>query len=596
MKSFRKSLIQVLGFEILFKAFVLALVSPVLNLVIREMYSYYNVFRLSAGMLETTVFAVTVVIIAIVLVISIFIFNYFEISAILILIDKNVRGKKLGFNACLNLAFSNTLRQLHLKNWRAVLYFVVLIPFTGTGYLVSAFPRLAFPSAVLNYLERYAWGPALENLIYVLIILIAVGLVFIPVAMVLRQQNYQDAWKTDRYWFRMLPVKQSRTILTMFLTWAVCTDAVRVLMPIELLRNNDITISILRSQIFSQSYMNELILWICYTLLQTLIMIMFLYTLVNRLEMARILKPEIYRAGTLDANSFRKLGFKRRLMAGMVAVVFAVTFYTSIQKPLVHVPWVIGHRGTNTEVENSTTGVKAAAAQGADYAELDVHLSSDGEAIVVHDKNLRGLAKVDKNVGDLTLAEIKQLSVTQHGKTEKIPTLEEMIEAAQSTPEQIGLLIELKPDDGNDRELAEKVIEIVEKTGFQKKAIFMSFSLDSVRALSYAHPEWWIGHTAEAEGGQLDSAVWEYDVDFLALDESQITPQLLTLARENMIPIYVWTVTTESDARKYYDMGAEGVITNSPSQAKKARDDFLSSDTTTNYYYSGAGYPQELTE
>lgn len=87
-----------------------------------------------------------------------------------------------------------------------------------------------------------------------------------------------------------------------------------------------------------------------------------------------------------------------------------------------------------------------------------------------------------------------------------------------------------------------------------------------MQTLQKAHPEWWIGYTAYGTAGQLDESIWDYDVDFLALEETDIRyvccrwPDRIRLCQA----IRVWTVESESSALKYYEMGADGVITNEP--------------------------------
>ena len=47
-----------------------------------------------------------------------------------------------------------------------------------------------------------------------------------------------------------------------------------------------------------------------------------------------------------------------------------------------------------------------AAEAGADGIETDVHLSKDGEVVVIHDENLKRTCGIDRMVGDCTLREL----------------------------------------------------------------------------------------------------------------------------------------------------------------------------------------------
>ena len=47
-----------------------------------------------------------------------------------------------------------------------------------------------------------------------------------------------------------------------------------------------------------------------------------------------------------------------------------------------------------------------AAEAGADGIETDVHLSKDGEVVVIHDENLKRTCGIDRMVGDCTFREL----------------------------------------------------------------------------------------------------------------------------------------------------------------------------------------------
>ena len=103
------------------------------------------------------------------------------------------------------------------------------------------------------------------------------------------------------------------------------------------------------------------------------------------------------------------------------------------------------HRGLHDEErpENSLAAFRNAIEHGYG-AELDVHLTKDGELAVIHDSSLLRTAGADVCVEDLTVAELKQYRL---GDTEEtIPLLSEVLEVFEGkTP----LIIELKPARGN---------------------------------------------------------------------------------------------------------------------------------------------------
>ena len=71
---------------------------------------------------------------------------------------------------------------------------------------------------------------------------------------------------------------------------------------------------------------------------------------------------------------------------------------------------IIGHRGASYDApENTLASVNLAWAKGAAAAEIDVHLSADGQVVVVHDFNTKKLYGRDREVKDQTYAELLEL-------------------------------------------------------------------------------------------------------------------------------------------------------------------------------------------
>ena len=101
------------------------------------------------------------------------------------------------------------------------------------------------------------------------------------------------------------------------------------------------------------------------------------------------------------------------------------------------------HRGLWNEraPENSLSAFELAARAGYGI-ELDIQLSKDEKVVVFHDTSLKRMCGVERKVCDLTLAELKTLTL---GKTEcRIPTLVEVLELIDG---RVPLLIELKGED-----------------------------------------------------------------------------------------------------------------------------------------------------
>ncbi|MCC6795984.1 MAG: hypothetical protein IT366_12775 [Candidatus Hydrogenedentes bacterium] len=124
---------------------------------------------------------------------------------------------------------------------------------------------------------------------------------------------------------------------------------------------------------------------------------------------------------------------------------------------------VIGHRGAAAYApENTLASFIKAEEANADWFELDVRLSKDGEVIVMHDETVDRTTNGHGNVRDLTLYELKQLDAgawkAPEFAGERIPTLSQCLDYAKY---KCGVYVEIKSCD-DDTELMGKVLQHAE--------------------------------------------------------------------------------------------------------------------------------------
>jgi glycerophosphoryl diester phosphodiesterase/acylphosphatase len=105
----------------------------------------------------------------------------------------------------------------------------------------------------------------------------------------------------------------------------------------------------------------------------------------------------------------------------------------------------IAHRGLHNRAkgipENSLPAFQAAIEKG--YAiELDIRESADEQLVVFHDANLKRMTGVDRYVRDLSVRELKELSLL--GTEERIPTFDEVLDLVKG---QVPLVVEIKCED-----------------------------------------------------------------------------------------------------------------------------------------------------
>lgn len=149
------------------------------------------------------------------------------------------------------------------------------------------------------------------------------------------------------------------------------------------------------------------------------------------------------------------------------------------------------HRGCSQRYPENTLLAfeKAAAIEGLTGIELDIQLTKDGQMVVIHDEKVDRTTDGKGYVRDHTLDNLKRLKIDAgNGKTEHIPTIEEVLDMLEDKLLNKGLRlnIELKNGTFPYKGMEEKIIGLVRKRGLKERVIYSSFyakSLEKIREL-----------------------------------------------------------------------------------------------------------------
>lgn len=145
---------------------------------------------------------------------------------------------------------------------------------------------------------------------------------------------------------------------------------------------------------------------------------------------------------------------------------------------------VAAHRGNVAGYpENTMPAYKSAYELGADMIELDLHMTKDGEIVLIHDGELARTADVSGKISELTLDEVLRADVgiksDEEFKGTRIPTLRQFCEFAASESSAMQFNFEFKDyfRDGEERAIAcaDKIIEIVDSYGLWERSFVNSF-------------------------------------------------------------------------------------------------------------------------
>lgn len=181
--------------------------------------------------------------------------------------------------------------------------------------------------------------------------------------------------------------------------------------------------------------------------------------------------------------------------------------------------------------------------------ELDVHLTKDGKLAVIHDKSLKRTAGIDAEVSQLTMEELKRCRL--EGTQETIPSFEEVLELFQGGPP---LLVELKADYFDIRELAEKAVAALDR--YRVNYCIESFHPGIIRWLKQHRPDICRGqlsqnfwrHRGELKGWQAFPMTHLLSnfltrPDFISFHwQHRMLPAVWLCKRLHHLPVFCWTV------------------------------------------------------
>ena len=229
---------------------------------------------------------------------------------------------------------------------------------------------------------------------------------------------------------------------------------------------------------------------------------------------------------------------------------------------------LIAHRGDVSKgVENSLEALEAAAKEKAAYAEMDILLTKDHQFVVMHDYNLKRLAGVDKDVKDMTLAEVQGLKIQQDCHTSHIPSFEEYVKRAKEL--KMKLLVELKPHGAEPENYVDLFVQKMRELGVEKDYPAMSLDLSVMEKVEKKAPEIKTGYVIPIQFGRFQND----SVDFFAIEDFSYQEDLVTQAHEMKKELYVWTINDKQKLTKYLQKPIDGLITDELTEAQRLKKD-----------------------
>lgn len=510
-------------------------------------------------------------------------FTLFDICCIITCIHASFRKQAMPLLALMRKGLKTSLRVIYQRNIVMILYLLIIIPMTHALVISGYITKFTVPQFIVDYIMSHTWLAILYIGFWIYIGLRSFHWIYSLHYFCLENCNFKQArkrsWKLQKnhYWTDLIIVLGWSAACIGIYYGVILSGSWLVSRVNQALPTQDLFSSLTLSGI---SLLMDVCgaLFFCFDLPLFFICISLLFYYRKAAAGERI--PRVFR--DLD-NAYRITNtrwvkkiymYRKRIIALSIVVVIGVNFAYNFadRRGVLHMGLgnpveVTAHRGYSAVYpENTIPAFKGAIQVGADWAELDVQQTADGEVIVMHDSNLKRTTGLDKEVWQVTWDEIKDLDngswFDKKYQTVRIPTLEEVLKVCRG---KIHLNIEIKPS-GHDKDLEKQVAKLLKKYHMRDTCVVSSLKYDSLRKIKEADDSIETAYITSVSYGNFTNL--EY-ADGYSVESTLLSKSFVNKAQKAGKQIYVWTVNSEERLEKVVGMGIDNVITDDPVMAKE---------------------------
>ncbi|MGC9320607.1 MAG: glycerophosphodiester phosphodiesterase [Armatimonadota bacterium] len=231
-------------------------------------------------------------------------------------------------------------------------------------------------------------------------------------------------------------------------------------------------------------------------------------------------------------------------------------------------PLVCAHRGrSGIAPENTMAAFEAAVELGADFMELDVRMTADGELVCIHDGTVDRTTDGSGKVSGMTLEQVRALDAGswkgEQFAGERIPLLREVLERIAP---RLMVDIEIK-----ERGIAERVMAIVREADVLRRVTVVSFEPADLRAAMIAEPTLACGLITGGPDGdteedihRLMASALECGANFISCHHAHVTERLVRECHLAGLALMAWTMDEAEDIRRMMDLRVDALVSNYP--------------------------------
>jgi glycerophosphoryl diester phosphodiesterase len=233
-------------------------------------------------------------------------------------------------------------------------------------------------------------------------------------------------------------------------------------------------------------------------------------------------------------------------------------------------PLAIGHRGLSSLYpENTLISFESALAAGADGIEGDLHLTSDGFIVLMHDDTLDRTTNCSGRVDAHTLAQLAGCSAGYPSVfgdkflDARIPLFEEVVALISQPQYDAFWVLDLK----QDLKLGAKIRPIVDKYNATSRVIMSCWSFDQVAdAVEFMNASARQFLTGSVPSAEVNPALWgqwaALGVRGFSDGSGNISAEFVSHSHARLLSVVAWTVDDAPTWARLSQLGVDGIITN----------------------------------
>ncbi len=235
---------------------------------------------------------------------------------------------------------------------------------------------------------------------------------------------------------------------------------------------------------------------------------------------------------------------------------------------------VVAHRGFSGRYpENTAVAFHAALALGVEAVELDVHLSQDGELIVIHDDTVDRTSDGSGRVDRITLSQLKALDAGgwfgDAFRKERFLTLQEALDLMGG---QVGLNVHVKASDQDRMEVVAQTVEELADRDLLKTA-FVASDQESVVLAKQILPELAVCNLSTKPKETYIGRSLSFGCEILQPGNAQVDPVFVQEAHRHGLKVNPFYADDAAEMRRLMACGVDGILTNYPDRLLDLREE-----------------------